>query len=264
MVGLRSGERRLDTADERVLSLLAAPLSVAVQAGRLADELQVSRERVISGREEERRRIRRDLHDGLGPVLTGVVLNADAALRLLEADRARSAELLANLRDQAIGAIEEIRRLAYDLRPPVLDGMGLLGALREHAAVLSGREGEAALKVSVEAPPVLVELPAAVEVAAYRIVTEALTNVIRHSTATQAVVVLNVAEAALCVEVRDNGVNAEDSWQPGVGLTSIRERTAELGGESEIHYDRTGGRVRVSLPLPVQHSLAESETGAGT
>ncbi len=258
VVGLRSGERRLDTADERVLSLLAAPLSVAVQAGRLADELQVSRERVISGREEERRRIRRDLHDGLGPVLTGVVLNADAALRLLEADRARSAELLANLRDQAIGAIEEIRRLAYDLRPPVLDGMGLLGALREHAAVLSGREGEAALKVSVEAPPVLVELPAAVEVAAYRIVTEALTNVIRHSTATRAVVVLNVAETALCVEVRDNGVNAEDSWQPGVGLTSIRERTAELGGESEIHYDRTGGRVRVSLPLPVQHSLAEA------
>lgn len=261
VVGLRSGERRLDTADERVLALLAAPVGVAVQAGRLADELQVSRGRVISSREEERRRIRRDLHDGLGPVLTGVVLNADAALRLLETDQARSAELLANLRDQAIGAIEEIRRLAYDLRPPVLDGMGLLGALREHAAVLSGRDGEAGLKVSVEAPLVLGELPAAVEVAAYRIVTEALTNVIRHSSATRAVVRLRVAETALCVEVHDNGVNAEDSWQPGVGLTSIRERTAELGGESEIHYDRTGGRVRVSLPLPVQHPLVESESG---
>lgn len=140
--------------------------------------------------------------------------------------------------------------------------MGLLGALREHAAVLSGRDGEAgALKVSVEAPLVLGELPAAVEVAAYRIVTEALTNVIRHSSATRAVVRLRVAETALCVEVHDNGVNAEDSWQPGVGLTSIRERTAELGGESEIHYDRTGGRVRVSLPLPVQHPLVESESG---
>ncbi|TDO50578.1 histidine kinase [Kribbella sp. VKM Ac-2527] len=269
VVGLRSGEHRLDAADERVLSLLAAPLTVAVQAGRLADELQVSRQRVISGREEERRRIRRDLHDGLGPVLTGVVLNADAALRLLEADRARSAELLANLRDQTIGAIEEIRRLAYDLRPPVLDGMGLLGALREHAAVLSGRTvlsgraGEGALTVTVEAPVELPELPAAVEVAAYRIVTEALTNVIRHSTASRAVVTLSVAETALRVEVRDNGVNAEDSWQPGVGLTSIRERTAELGGESEIRYDRTGGQVRVSLPLPVRVSPAESELGAG-
>jgi signal transduction histidine kinase len=261
VVGLRSGERRLDVADERLLSLLAAPLGVAVQARQLADELQVSRERVISGREEERRRIRRDLHDGLGPVLTGVVLNADAALRLLETDQGRSAELLASLRDQTMGAIEEIRRLAYDLRPPVLDGMGLLGALREHAAVLSGRDGEAGLKVSVEAPPVLAELPAAVEVAAYRIVTEALTNVIRHSSATRAVVQLRVAETALCVEVRDNGVNADDSWQPGVGLTSIRERTAELGGESEIHYDRTGGRVRVSLPLPVEHRLVESEAG---
>jgi two-component system NarL family sensor kinase len=269
VVGLRSGEHRLDAADERVLSLLAAPLTVAVQAGRLAEELQVSRQRVISGREEERRRIRRDLHDGLGPVLTGVVLNADAALRLLEADRARSAELLANLRDQTIGAIEEIRRLAYDLRPPVLDGMGLLGALREHAAVLSGRtvlsgrDGDGALTVTVEAPVELPELPAAVEVAAYRIVTEALTNVIRHSTASRAVVTLSVAETALRVEVRDNGVNAEDSWQPGVGLTSIRERTAELGGESEIRYDRTGGQVRVSLPLPVRVSPAESELGAG-
>ena len=269
VVGLRSGEHRLDAADERVLSLLAAPLTVAAQAGRLADELQVSRQRVISGREEERRRIRRDLHDGLGPVLTGVVLNADAALRLLEADRARSAELLAILRDQTIGAIEEIRRLAYDLRPPVLDGMGLLGALREHAAVLSGRtvlsgrDGEGALTVTVEAPVELPERPAAVEVAAYRIVTEALTNVIRHSTASRAVVLLTVEETALRVEVRDNGVNVEDSWQPGVGLTSIRERTAELGGESEIRYDRTGGQVQVSLPLPVRVSPVESELGAG-
>lgn len=278
VVGLRSGERRLDPADERVLSLMAAPLTVAVQAGRLADELQFSRQRVITGREEERRRIRRDLHDGLGPVLTGVVLNADAALRLLEADRARSAELLETLRDQTISAIEEIRRLAYDLRPPVLDGMGLIGALREHAAVLAG---DGALTVSVEAPTAIEDLPAAVEVAAYRIVTEALTNVIRHSTATRAVVTLTVEETALRLEVRDNGVNAEDSWQPGVGLTSIRERTAELGGASEIRYDRTGGQVRVSLPLaspatvppetvppetvPTQTGrAAEVETGAGS
>lgn len=257
VVGLRLGERRLDAADERVLSLLASPLTVAVQSGRLAAELQVSRQRVISGREEERRRIRRDLHDGLGPVLTGVVLNADAALRLLEADRARSAELLETLRDQTISAIDEIRRLAYDLRPPVLDGMGLIGALREYAAVLSG---DGALVVSVEAPNALEDVPAAVEVAAYRIVTEAVTNVIRHSTATRAVVTLTVEETALRLEVQDNGVNAEDSWQPGIGLTSIRERAAELGGASEIRCDRTGGEVRVSLPLS---SPARPSPGTG-
>ncbi|WP_433017836.1 histidine kinase [Kribbella sp. CA-294648] len=270
VVGLRSGEHRLDAADERVLALLAAPLTVAVQAGRLAEELQFSRQRVISGQEEERRRIRRDLHDGLGPVLTGVVLNADAALRLLNADPGRSAELLANLRDQTISAIEEIRRLAYDLRPPALDGMGLVGALREHAAVMSRRDADAAFTITVVAPATLTDLPAAVEVATYRIVTEALTNVIRHSTATRAVVQLSEEETVLRVEIRDNGVNAEGSWKPGIGLTSIRERTGELGGESEIRYDRTGGLVRVSLPLPMRSNAADrsqmpsSETGADT
>jgi signal transduction histidine kinase len=252
LVGLRAGENRLDAADEKVLILLAAPLAVAVQAGRLAEELQVSRGRAISGREEERRRIRRDLHDGLGPVLTGVVLNADAARLLLETDRDRSAALLAGLRDQTIGAIEEIRRLVYELRPPALDGLGLVGALREHVVMLSRRGDGAALTVTLDAPRALPELPAAVEVAVYRIATEALTNVVRHSGATTAEVLLAIDGDALRLSVRDNGGNGADGadgWRPGVGLTSIRERTAELGGECEIGHDRTGAHVSVSLPL---------------
>jgi signal transduction histidine kinase len=248
VIGLRYGEQRLDPADEKVLMLLAAPLAVAVQARRLADDLRDSRERVISGREEERRRIRRDLHDGLGPVLTGVMLSADAARRLLETDRERSAALLEGLRDQTIGAIEEIRRLVYGLRPPALDGLGLLGALREYAATVSRRSDGAALKVLVETPPALTELPAAVEVATYRIVTEALTNVIRHSTATTAVVRLSVETGVLRLGIRDDGVNAT-AWEPGVGLTSISERAAELGGRCEIHHDGTGCSVDVELPL---------------
>ena len=250
IVGLRAGEHRLDAADEHVLTLLAAPLAVAVQAGRLADELRVSRERIISGREEERRRIRRDLHDGLGPVLTGVVLNADAARLLLATDRDRSAALLADVRDQTIGAIEEIRRLVYELRPPALDGMGLVGALREYASLLSRRGDGAALTVTLDAPSAVPELPAAVEVAAYRIATEALTNVVRHSSATEAGVRLGLSGATLTLSVRDNGANeGNGEWRPGIGLTSIRERTAELGGECEIVHDRTGARVSVSLPL---------------
>jgi signal transduction histidine kinase len=251
LVGLRAGEHRLDATDEKVLTLLTAPLAVAVQAGRLAEELQDSRERVISGREEERRRIRRDLHDGLGPVLTGVVLNADAARLLLESDPDRSAALLAGLRDQTIGAIEEIRRLVYELRPPALDGMGLVGALREYAATLSRRSDGAALTVTLDAPQALPELPAAVEVAAYRIATEALTNVVRHSSATAAELRLGIDSHRLWLSVRDNGGNGADSdgWQPGVGLTSIQERTAELGGECEIRHDHTGALVSVSLPL---------------
>jgi two-component system, NarL family, sensor kinase len=265
VVGLRSGEHRLNPADEQVLTLLAAPLTVAVQAERLAEELRASRERVISGREEERRRIRRDLHDGLGPVLTGLVLNAEAARRLLDTDRDRSAALLSDLRDQTIGAIEEIRRLVYDLRPPALDGMGLVGAVREYAAVLGRRRDGTPVSVSVEASADLGELPAAVEVAAYRIATEALTNVVKHSTASAAQVRLVLEPTALRVDVHDDGVNAPESWQPGVGLTSIRERTAELGGECEIRQDRTGGRIVVRLPLAVARSAsAEATTQVGS
>jgi len=154
-----------------VIALLVAPIAVAVHAGALADELRRSRERVISAREEERRRLRRDLHDGLGPVLTGVVLNADAARRLLRTDPGRSACLMAELRDQTTSALEDIRRLVYDLRPPALDSLGLLGALRENAMVLSRRADGAALEVVVDAPAALADLPAAVEVAAFRIVT---------------------------------------------------------------------------------------------
>lgn len=249
VVGLRSGESRVNAADEQVLSLLAAPLAVAVQAKGLADELRDSRERIISGREEERRRIRRDLHDGLGPVLTAVVLNADAARRLIETEPERTSALLAELRDQAIGAVEEIRRLVYDLRPPALDGLGLLGALREYAAMTSRRGDGAALTVTVDGPAALAELPAAVEVAAYRIATEALTNVIRHSTATTAAVRLTVETDVLRLGVLDNGVNAGPEWRAGVGLNSMSERAAELGGLFEIRYDQTGCSVDVVLPL---------------
>ena len=173
------------------MDLVSAPIAAAVQAVALAEQLRSSREQVITAREEERR-LRRDLHDGLGPVLTGVVLNAEAALRRLDHDPARTADLLVELRDQATGALEDIRRLVYDLRPPALDSLGLVEALREQAAGWK-RENDAPLRVSVEAPTPLPELPAAVEVAAYRIVTEALTNVVRHSSASAAVVRLTVS-----------------------------------------------------------------------
>ena len=121
-------------------------------------------------------------------------------------------------------------------------------ALREQAAVLGKREGGAPLQVSVEAPTPLPELPAAVEVAAYRIVTEALTNVVRHSSASAAVVTLTVRAGVLQISVHDDGINLGAGWQAGVGLTSIRERAAELGGRCRIEHDRTGGRVDVELP----------------
>ncbi len=257
IVGLRPGEARLDPGDARVLDLVSAPIAAAVQAVALADQLRSSREQVITAREEERRRLRRDLHDGLGPVLTGVVLNAEAALRRLSSDPAQTADLLVELREQATGALEDIRRLVYDLRPPALDSLGLVEALREQAAVLGRRESAAPLQVSVEAPTPLPELPAAVEVAAYRIVTEALTNVVRHSSASAAVVTLTVTAGVLQISVHDDGINLGAGWQAGVGLTSIRERAAELGGRCRIEHDRTGGRVDVELPCGSPTRLPE-------
>lgn len=248
VVGLRTGESRLSPSDEQVLVLLAAPVAVAVQAYALAEELQRSRERVISGREEERRRLRRDLHDGLGPILTGVVLNAEAARALLDVDPQRSAALLGRLQEQTIGAIEDIRRLVDDLRPPALDGLGLIGALREHAVVLSRHVDGTPLQVTFDAASPVADLPAAVEVATYRIVTEALTNVARHSDARHATVTLAVDDHALHVGIHDDGSNVE-GWQAGVGLTSIRERVTELGGHSEIRSDAGGFHVDLTLPV---------------
>lgn len=254
VLGLRSGESTLNADDARVISLLVAPTAVAVHASILTQELARSRERVIVAREEERRRLRRDLHDGLGPVLTGVVLNADAARRLLPLDAERSAALLADLRDQTTGALEDVRRLVYDLRPPVLESLGLVGALQETAAVLCQRVDGAPLEVRVDCRVPLEDLPAAAEVAAYRIVAEALTNVARHSSASTASVDLALADGGLRVRVHDDGVNVGGGWQPGVGLTSIRERASELGGRCSIQHDHTGGRVEILLPLPATAS----------
>jgi signal transduction histidine kinase len=250
VVQLRPGESRAAAADREVLDLLAGPISVAGRAGLLADELGRSREQVINAREEERRRLRRDLHDGLGPVLTGVVLNAEAALRLAASDSARSAELIGVLRDQTSGALSDIRRLVYDLRPPALDSLGLVGALQEYAVLLTRRADGAPLAVVVRAGTPIPDLPAAVEVAGYRIVTEALTNVTRHSSASAADVTLAVDGSALVIAIVDDGLNVGGGWQPGVGLTSIQERAAELGGQCTIQTDRTGGRIFVRLPLP--------------
>ncbi len=129
-VGLREGERRLAAADQRVLGLLAAPLAVALHATVVSAELQASRERLVGAREEERRRLRRDLHDGLGPALTGIALTADAAANLVD-DPVRTGELLQALRGDARDALADVRRVVEDLRPPVLDDLGLVDALRQ-------------------------------------------------------------------------------------------------------------------------------------
>lgn len=138
VVGLRAGESRLNAADERVLLLISGPLSTAVQATRLSEQLQLSRERLVMAREEERLRLRRDLHDGLGPLLTGIALSADAASNLATRSPVESAQLLAAVRADSRTAIAEVRRIVDDLRPPALDELGLVAALQARTQ-LTGR-----------------------------------------------------------------------------------------------------------------------------
>jgi two-component system, NarL family, sensor kinase len=247
LVSPRTGEQALGAADRRVLEVLAAPVAVALHAVVLSQELQRSRERLVAAREEERRRLRRDLHDGLGPILTAVTLKADAARSVLTAAPDRADGLLVELRGDAKQAIGDLRRIIYDLRPAPLDELGLLGALSEQV----DRFAHQGLSVTLQAPPTLPALPAAVEVAAYRIVTEALANIDRHAQASHATVTVSVADG-LCLDVQDDGTASTangDGWQPGIGLESMAERVAEVGGTLQAGPTPGGGRVQASLPL---------------
>ncbi len=246
VVGVRSGQGRLDAADRAALDLVAVPLAAAVHAAALSAALQRSRGAIVAAREEERRRLRRDLHDGLGPVLTGVAFTVDAVRNLLRDDPDRADVLLADLRARTGGAIDDIRRVVHALRPPSLDELGLVEALRRHGAQFAG-PGPV---VEVDAPPDLPSLPAAVEVAAFRIAVEALTNAVRHAAASHVDVTIRLDRAGGVLEllVTDDGPGST-SWTPGVGLRSIAERAAELGGRTEAGPVDGGGSVRAVLPM---------------
>jgi len=251
VVGLRAGDLGFSDGDHQVLRLTVPLLAQTLRARTMAAELMESRGQTIAAVEEERRRLRRELHDGLGPRLSGVAFTADAARNLIRTDPGGAEKLVAQLRADTATAIEEIRHLVYAMRPPALDELGLVPALRQQALGLRNRVGEP-VTVRVSAPEDLPDLSAAVEVAAYRIVTEALTNVARHSTSPSAWVRLDATAAGLSLEVTDSGTSSSGSakdWRPGVGMSSMRERASELGGSLEAGPGPGGGRVVALLPL---------------
>ncbi len=253
VVALRSPGTPFDPSEMRLLRNIARQAGAAVYTVRLTGDLLRSRQQLITTREEERRRLRRDLHDGLGATLAALNLEAAVLRRSIRSDPDKAEALVDEFRQDIQATIEDIRHLVYELRPPTLDQLGLVEAVRAQA-IHCGRveaQGQPTLQITVEAPTTLPPLSAAVEVAAFRIVQEALTNVVTHAQAHHCVVRLELRHE-LRVEVVDDGVGVRNGRQQnnGLGLLSMRERAEELGGSCRIEPVAGGGtRVLASLPL---------------
>lgn len=245
----RSVGEEFSASDKRLLEDLARQAGVVARSVQLTADLRRSREEIVTAREEERRRLRRDLHDGLGPRLAAQTLKVGSARSLFPRDPKTANMLLEELERDLDGALADIRRLVYNLRPPALDQLGLAGAIRD--AVLQYDSEELRVAFEFEGPDDLTDLPAAVEAAAYRISQEALANVARHAAARDCVVRLSRVSDILELEVSDNGLGIAGGRRAGVGLSSMRERAEELGGTCEAKAAPGGGtRVLARIPLP--------------
>jgi len=246
-VGHRHPGERFRAEETSLLGDVARRAGALLQAAGLVSDLRRSRERLVIAREEERRRLRHDLHDGLGPELAGIALQLDSL-----SDRVAHDDHLAvpveRLRARVRQTVAEVRRIVEDLRPPALDELGLLGSLREQLAVFEG----SGVTVEVIAPYPLLDLPAAVEVAAYRIATEAVTNAVRHGSCASCTVELAVDSGWLTISVVDDGRGMSPAARPGVGLQSMRERSAELRGTFEVTVPGGGSGTLIRARLPLE------------
>jgi two-component system, NarL family, sensor kinase len=258
VAGQRGSGEPFSPADRRLLENIAHQAGPAVHAVQLTTELQKARLQLVTAREEERRRLRRDLHDGLGATLAALNLEAGVLRRMIRSQPEKAEFLADEFKGDLRAAIDDIRRLVYELRPPTLDQLGLVAAVRAHASQCSrtpnktSDEGEGhSLQISLEAPEELPPLPAAVEVAAFRIIQEALTNVVHHSKASHCKVRIEI-NGTLTVEIADNGVGMQSIplKNGGVGFLSMRERAVELGGTFYAE-PAPGGGSRVVAALPI-------------
>jgi len=237
-----TGGKRFSVAERAVLNAVTPTLGLLAHDVQVTSDLEASRRAVVAAREEERRRLRRDLHDGLGPLLAGAALSLGVARQATGNDSARVRELLDDAAGDLRTAVTDIRDIVQGLRPAALDDLGLVAAIEQ---LVPGRGLPVVVRVSGD----LGQLSAITEVTAYRIVAEALTNVVRHARATKADVTLTVGGHVLELAVQDDGVGITDGVAPGgIGLRSMRERVAELGGTWRMESDR-GTRITALLPL---------------
>ena len=231
-----------------MFALVSVPVPIVVAVAVFQLRAREGRERLVRAREEERRRLRRDLHDGLGPTLAALTLRVDTLRnRREEAGLDLDAELL-GLRAGIQGAVGDVRRVVEGLRPPALDELGVTGALEQLAVGLALDEG---LSVDVRAQD-LPAFPAAVEVALYRVAQEALTNVVKHACASRAQVDVSVSGDEVRLAITDNGAGGAASRAGGLGMSTMRERAEEVGGWLRVSTrPDQGTTVVMALPLGV-------------
>jgi signal transduction histidine kinase len=242
---LRAPGEPFNASDQQLLENVAHQAGAAAHAAKLTTDLRKSRQRLVTAREEERRRLRRDLHDGLGPTLASLTLKMDATRNVLRDDPVKAEGLIDELKKQTQSTIQDIRDLVYELRPPALDELGLIGAIRNFIENQTVKIPEITLEVDDQIPL----LPAALEVAVYRIVLEGLTNILKHAGAQNGIVRISVLGDQLVVDIIDDGTGLPGEVPSGVGWTSMRERAEELGGTFGLQPRKAGVHVQACLPL---------------
>lgn len=240
----KEGGAPFDEEDEEVTTLLAAQAAVAIENARRVERDVFTR--VVEAQEVERRRLARGLHDGTGQALTSVLLGLGIVERAETLEAAQSAA--ASLRVLVASTLEDVRRLAVELRPKALDDFGLGPALRRLGESVRETTG---LDVQVEVQPPDPRFRPRLETAAYRIVQETLTNILRHASAQHASVVVTVHSGTLSIVVEDDGVGFDPAARAdGFGLAGIRERAVLLDGSFRIE-SRKGHGTTIVVTLPV-------------
>ena len=245
----------LDQDELAMLDSMARQAGAAVHTAAVTAELARTHQQLLTAVAAERRRMHRDLHDGLGPTMASLFQHIDAARSLVKNRPQSAVPLLDAAADQSRTALADLRRLVHDLHPPDLAELGLSTAIERTCRLLNPRPGDLSIQVHADDLPPLSD---AVKVAAYRIVGEAITNVIKHAAATRVVVAIKASEDdALTVRIDDDGVGMPEEPRDGVGIRSMRERAASLGGRLDVTCD-AGTSVVAVLPM----SLTRSRFGA--
>jgi signal transduction histidine kinase len=239
---------QLDPGQRRHVTRLVPRLAVAAHGALLERMLAQATGQLAGAREEERRTLHRELHDGLGPALAALALKAEVARDLVDSDPVRARGILDGMVPQLARTVSDVRSTVLGLHPSTLDELGLEGALRELVEAFSGPRQQVRLNGDLSA---LSGLGAGTEFAVYRIVAEALTNAQRHAGARLVEVEVHGYPDRVEVAVTDDGTGIPADREPGVGLRSMARRAMDAGGRLDVCSSPAGAGtcVRVLLPM---------------